>query len=144
MYCDYFGFKQEPFTIAPDPAFLYPSAKHRQALAHLKYGLEREGGFILLTGEVGTGKTTLTRLLLEQTPPSFRVAYILNAKLDTKDVLASICDELPIELPKDQDLSPKSYIDSINANLLQAHAQGFRTLVVIEEAQNLGEDVWRC
>lgn len=141
MYCDYFGFKQEPFTIAPDPAFLYPSAKHRQALAHLKYGLEREGGFILLTGEVGTGKTTLTRLLLEQTPASFRVAYILNAKLDTRDVLASICDELHIDLARDDDPSPKSYLDAINANLLQTHAQGFKTLVVIEEAQNLDEEV---
>jgi general secretion pathway protein A len=141
MYCDYFGFKLEPFTIAPDPAFLYPSAKHRKALAHLKYGLEREGGFILLTGEVGTGKTTLTRLLLEQTPASFRVAYILNAKLDTRDVLASICDELHIKLERERDLSPKSYIDAINANLLETHAQGFKTLVVIEEAQNLGEEV---
>lgn len=144
MYCDYFGFKQEPFTIAPDPSFLYPSAKHRQALAHLKYGLDREGGFILFTGEVGTGKTTLTRLLLEQVPASFRVAYVLNAKLDTKDVLASICDELHIELAAKggaTELSPKSYIDAINANLLETHSQGFKTLVVIEEAQNLDEEV---
>lgn len=141
MYCDFFGFKQEPFSIAPDPAFLYPSAKHRQALAHLKYGLDREGGFILLTGEVGTGKTTLTRLLLEQTPAAFRVAYILNAKLDVEDVLASICDELDIQIPDSRNLSPKTYIDAINGSLLEAHAQGLKTLVVIEEAQNLAEDV---
>lgn len=144
MYCDFFGFKQEPFTIAPDPSFLYPSAKHRQALAHLKYGLDREGGFILFTGEVGTGKTTLTRLLLEQVPAAFRVAYVLNAKLDTRDVLASICDELHIDLTDKGDvseLSPKSYIDAINANLLETHSQGFKTLVVIEEAQNLDEEV---
>ncbi len=141
MYCDYFGFKQEPFTIAPDPAFLYPSSPHRQALAHLKYGLDREGGFILLTGEVGTGKTTLTRLLLEQIPAVFRVAYVLNAKLDILDVLASICDELNISLEAHITKSPKTYIDAINANLLDAHSQGFKTLVVIEEAQNLDEEV---
>lgn len=141
MYCDYFGFKQEPFTIAPDPAFLYPSSPHRQALAHLKYGLDREGGFILLTGEVGTGKTTLTRLLLQQIPAVFRVAYVLNAKLDIEDVLASICDELHISLDTNTEKSPKIYIDAINANLLEAHSQGFKTLVVIEEAQNLDEEV---
>jgi len=141
MYCDYFGFKQEPFTIAPDPAFLYPSSPHRQALAHLKYGLDREGGFILLTGEVGTGKTTLTRLLLQQIPAVFRVAYVLNAKLGIQDVLASICDELHISLDVNAEKSPKTYIDAINASLLEAHAQGFKTLVVIEEAQNLEEEV---
>ncbi|MEQ8955229.1 MAG: AAA family ATPase, partial [Gammaproteobacteria bacterium] len=74
MYLDYFGLQRDPFTISPDPAFLYPSPQHRQALAHLKYGLDREGGFILLTGEVGTGKTTLVRLLLEQLPGNIRVA----------------------------------------------------------------------
>ena len=145
MYCDYFGFKQEPFTIAPDPSFLYPSSQHRQALAHLKYGVDREGGFILFTGEVGTGKTTLTRLLLEQIPASVRVAYVLNAKLGISDVLASICDELHIALDfsstANTNPSPKFFIDAINSDLLEAHSKGFKTLVVIEEAQNLDEEV---
>lgn len=140
MYCDYFGLNREPFSISPDPAFIYPSAKHRQALAHLKYGLEREGGFLLLTGEVGTGKTTLVRLLLDQIPASFRIAYILNATLDKLDVLASICEELGLEVDA-QSRSAKAYVDLINADLLQAHAQGRKTLVIIEEAQNLSPEV---
>lgn len=140
MYCDYFGLSREPFSISPDPAFVYPSAQHRQALAHLKYGLEREGGFLLLTGEVGTGKTTLVRLLVEQVPASFRIAYILNATLDKLDVLASICEELGLAL-ESQPRSAKAYVDLINADLLQAHASGRKTLVIIEEAQNLAPDV---
>jgi len=139
MYLDYFGLKRDPFTISPDPAFLYPSPQHRQALAHLKYGLDREGGFILLTGEVGTGKTTLTRLLLEQLPGNIRVAYILNAKLDSQDALASICSELGLAYSPDDSI--KALTDLINRDLLAAHSQGKKTLVVIEEAQNLDPDV---
>ena len=139
MYLDYFGLNREPFTIAPDPAFLYPSPQHRQALAHLKYGLEREGGFILLTGEVGTGKTTLTRLLLEQLAGNIRAAYVLNAKLSTLDVMASICQELGIE--HQDGSSIKALIDLINQDLLSAHSRGLKTLLVIEEAQNLDPDV---
>jgi general secretion pathway protein A len=139
MYLDYFGLERDPFTISPDPAFLYPSPQHRQALAHLKYGLDREGGFILLTGEVGTGKTTLTRLFLEQLPGNIRVAYILNAKLNSLDVLASICAELGV--PYSPDDSIKTLTDHINRDLLAAHSQGKKTLVVIEEAQNLDPDI---
>ena len=139
MYIDYFGLKTAPFTISPDPAFLYPSPQHRQALAHLKYGLEREGGFILLSGEVGTGKTTLTRLLLEQLPGNIRVAYILNAKLNSQDVLANICQELQLEYSATA--SVKQLIDVINPDLLAAHSQGKKTLLVIEEAQNLDPEV---
>ncbi len=142
MYLEYYGLKCEPFTIAPDPAFLYPSNFHRQALAHLKYGLDREGGFILLTGEVGTGKTTLTRMLLEQVPANVRVAYILNAKLGAEDVLASICHELGVVLPSAVAGSPvKLAIDALNRDLLVSHTRGRKTLVVIEEAQNLSADV---
>lgn len=139
MYLDYFGLERDPFTISPDPAFLYPSPQHRQALAHLKYGLDREGGFILLTGEVGTGKTTLTRLLLEQLPGNIRVAYILNAKLNSRDVLASICSELGLQYSSDDSI--KALTDLINRDLLEAYGQGKKTLVVIEEAQNLDPDV---
>ena len=142
IYLQHFALAREPFSIVPDPGFLYPSVYHRQAVAHLKYGLDREGGFILLTGEVGTGKTTLTRTMIKRIPPHVRVAYILNSKLNASDVLASICDELDIKLPNDNELSfTKQCIDALNQDLLAAHAEGKKTLIVLEEAQNLTSEV---
>jgi len=139
MYLDYFGLRQKPFLITPDPAFLYPSQGHQQALAHLYYGLEREGGFVLLTGEVGTGKTTLCRLLIDELPDNFRLAYILNTKLDCAGVLAGICRELAIDHRDGENVN--GLVAAIYDNLLEAHGSGLHTLVVIEEAQNLAPDV---
>ena len=142
IYLQHFGLKREPFSIVPDPGFLYPSHQHRQAVAHLKYGLDREGGFILLTGEVGTGKTTLTRTMLQRIPAHVRVAYVLNSKLDESDLLASICSELSIKIPTRKNVSfSKVCIDALNKDLLEAHAAGKKTLIVLEEAQNLSHDV---
>jgi general secretion pathway protein A len=140
MYQQYFQFTRLPFTISPDPSFLYPSHQYQDALAHLAYGMQREGGFILLTGEVGTGKTTICRTFLQRLDDSVSVAYVLNTKLDAEDVLASICTELGVNCQPGNH-SPRYYIELLNVELLQAHSNGHKTLVVIEEAQNLAPEV---
>lgn len=140
MYKDYFGLNSKPFSIAPDPHFLYMSERHREALAHLIYGLQTDGGFVLLTGEVGTGKTTICRCLLEQIPADTKIAFVLNPKLTVPELLATICDELGVNYPA-QNTSIKVFIDTINHYLLEAHAQGQKTVVIIDEAQNLSIDV---
>ncbi len=140
MYKDYFGFKEDPFSIAPDPQFLYMSDRHREALAHLIYGMKADSGFVLLTGEVGTGKTTVCRCLLGQVPENSEIAFILNPKLSVIELLATICDELGIVYPQDN-ASVKIFIDQINTYLLNAHSQGKQIVLIIDEAQNLSVDV---
>ena len=142
VYFQHFGLKREPFSIVPDPNLLFPSYQHRQAVAHLKYGLDREGGFVVLTGEVGTGKTTLTRTIIEHLPAHIRVAYILNSKLKEADLFASICKELSIKFKRNSHLSyAKQCSDAIYDNLLQAHSEGLKTLIILEEAQNLDDEI---
>ncbi|MCD6526850.1 MAG: AAA family ATPase [Desulfuromonas sp.] len=140
MYKDYFGLKDKPFSIAPDPQYLYMSERHREALAHLIYGLQTDGGFVLLTGEVGTGKTTVCRCLLEQAPENTEIAFVLNPKLTAPELLATICDELGIDYP-DGNSSIKVFVDGINRFLLDTHAKGRKTVLIIDEAQNLSIDV---
>lgn len=140
MYKQHFGFKELPFSIAPDPRFLYMSEQHREALAHLVYGMNADGGFVLLTGEVGTGKTTVCRCMLEQIPESADISFILNPKMTVGELLATFCDELGIVYPEGNQ-SVKVFVDRINAYLLDAHARGRKTILIIEEAQNLGPDV---
>lgn len=140
MYKEYFGLKEEPFSIAPDPQFLYMSERHREALAHLIYGMKADSGFVLLTGEVGTGKTTVCRCLLNQIPEHSEVAFVLNPKLSVPELLATICDELGISYPVGTS-SIKIFVDQINLFLLDAHSQGKRTILIIDEAQNLSIEV---
>ncbi len=140
MYDEYFGLRETPFSIAPNPRFLFMSERHREALAHLVYGVNSDGGFILLTGEVGTGKTTISRCLLDQIPEHSNIAMILNPKLLAGELLATICDELHIKYPENNG-SIKVYIDCIFQYLLEQNALGRKTVVIIEEAQNLTPDV---
>lgn len=140
MYQNYFGLAEAPFSIAPDPRYLYMSQRHQEALAHLLYGVNGGGGFVLLTGEVGAGKTTVCRCLLEQIPESCDVAYIFNPKLTVAELLSTICAEFGIVCPSGN-FSIKVYVDCINAYLLDAHARGRHTVLIIDEAQNLSADV---
>ena len=140
MYQQYFGLTDAPFSIAPAPRYLYMSQRHQEALAHLLYGVNGDGGFVLLTGEVGTGKTTVSRCLLEQIPENCDVAYIFNPKLTVEELLSTICVEFGIPCPDGQ-ASNKDYVDRINAYLLEAHAKGRRAVLIIDEAQNLSAEV---
>ncbi len=140
MYKEHFGFTSAPFSIAPDPHSLYMSERHKEALAHLFYGMRVDGGFVMLTGEVGTGKTTICRCLLEQVPENTDIAFIFNPKLTVEELLATICDEFGIHHQKNQN-SIKFYVDHINSFLLHSHANGRKAVLIIDEAQNLSTDV---
>lgn len=143
MYTQFFNLKQSPFSIAPDPRYLFMSERHREALAHLLYGVGSGGGIVLLTGEVGAGKTTVCRCFIEQIAANCKLAYIFNPKLSVPELLASICDEFGIEMvaPSSGSISVKRYVDAINAYLLRSHAKGNNNVLVIDEAQNLSAEV---
>jgi general secretion pathway protein A len=136
----YFGLSEAPFSIAPDPRYLYMSESHQEALATLLFGLGGNGGFVLLTGDVGAGKTTICRCLLEQVPAACEVAYIFNPKLTVVELLSTICDEFGIAYPAET-TSIKLFVDLINAYLLDAHAKDRRAVLIIDEAQNLSAEV---
>jgi len=139
LYESYFGLTERPFSIAPDPHYLYMSSRHKEAMAHLSYGLSQGGCFIVLTGEVGTGKTTLCRNLLTDLPDNVDVALILNANLNEAELLQTVCDELKI--PYDNNLSQKQLLDRINNYLLQTFSENRHTVLIIDEAQLLKRDV---
>ncbi|HTT11366.1 MAG TPA: AAA family ATPase [Burkholderiaceae bacterium] len=143
MYARYFGLKQPPFSIAPDPRYLFMSERHREALAHLLYGVRGGGGFVLLTGEIGAGKTTVCRCFLEQIPKRCNVAYIFNPKLTVEELLKSICAEFRIPYEHEGPGVPtvKDYVDVLNEYLLRTHAVGQNNVLIIDEAQNLSADV---
>lgn len=140
MYTAYFGLEEIPFTIAPNPAFLFMSDRHREALAHLTYGLGDNGGFVLLTGEVGTGKTTICRSVMEQLPDSTQAAFILNPTLSSEELLATLCDNLKIRYRK-TGATLKYLTDKIQTKLIKNHDNDINTLLIIDEAQHLKPEV---
>lgn len=140
MYTSFFGLNEKPFSITPDPRYLFMSERHTEALAHLVYGVRESGGFIQLTGEVGTGKTTLVRSLLQQVPENADVALILNPQISRNEFLSAICEELGVPLPASTN-NIKTLTGALNEYLLENHSRGRRTIVIVDEAQNLRIDV---
>src|SRR5690348_6735932 len=126
MYTSFFGLNEKPFAITPDPRYLYLSERHAEALAHLLYGINEAGGFVQLTGEVGTGKTTVVRSLLAQTPKNAEIALILNPRMTALEFLLTICEEVGIGVPDSATESRKDLVDILNQYLLRAHASGRR------------------
>ncbi|WP_439100971.1 AAA family ATPase [Congregibacter sp.] len=140
MYYQYFGLSEAPFSIAVNPRYLYMSPRHRDALAHLLYGVGAGGGFILLTGEVGTGKTTINRCLIEQLPDNADIAIVLNPALDARDMLATVCEELGIVFEEHRP-GLKELTDALHRFLLANHGKSRKTVLMIDEAQHLSFDV---
>ena len=140
LYLAHFRLGEAPFSTTPDQRFLYLSERHREGFAHLLYGVAERGGFVQLTGEVGTGKTTLCRYLLEHIPDHVDVALILNPTVSRLELLATICDELRVPYPAGTE-SVKVFVDGLYAHMLDAHARGRRTVVIVDEAQHLSFDV---
>jgi general secretion pathway protein A len=141
MYLSFFGLNEKPFAITPDPRYLYLSERHAEALAHLLYGINEAGGFVQLTGEVGTGKTTIVRSLLAQTPKNAEIALILNPRMTAPEFLLTICEEIGIGVPDSSMESLKDLVDILSHYLLRAHAGGRRVVLVVDEAQNLAPSV---
>lgn len=139
MYTEFFGLNEKPFAITPDPRYLYMSARHTDALAHLLYGISESGGFVQLTGEVGTGKTTLIRSVLERLPEKAEIALILSPQLTTLEFLATIVQELHRAAPTERTV--KAHIDVLNAHLMHAHAEGRRVVLIVDEAQTLSPEL---
>ncbi|MGD9053727.1 MAG: AAA family ATPase, partial [Desulfobacterales bacterium] len=138
MYNKFFGFKEKPFKLVPNPAYFYLSKSHEEAMAHLNYAISQGDGFVEITGEVGTGKTTLCRTFLESLNGSVEAAYIFNPKMGPKQLLRTIIEEFGIQTRSD---NTKDLIDMLNAFLIKKKASGKKVILLIDEAQNLNRNV---
>src|ERR1700752_4612181 len=141
MYLSFFGLNEKTFAITPEPRYLYLSERHAEALAHLMYGINEAGGFVQLTGEVGTGKTTIVRSLLAQAPKNAEIALILNPRMTPPEFLLTICEELGVGVPDGSSGRLKDLVDILGGYLLRAHGEGKRVVLVVDEAQNLSPEV---
>ncbi len=139
MFQDHFGIEENPFANTPDPQYLFMSPNHKEALAHLVYGVNGQSGFVLLTGEIGIGKTTLCRYLADNMPQGVEFALCVNPRQSEAELLETICDEMNITVHGSRS-RVKDLTDSLNAYLLDVNARGGRAVVIIDEAQNLGFD----
>jgi general secretion pathway protein A len=144
MYLPFFGLAEKPFSITPDPRYLFLSGRHAEALARLVYGIDEAGGFIQLTGEVGTGKTTIIRSLLARQHDKAAIALILNPRMNAAEFMLTLCEELGIGVPDSAESSVKDLIDILNRFLLKAHAEGRRVVLVVDEAQTLAPGTARA
>ena len=140
MYASHFKLRENPFSLTPDPKYLFLSRQHREALNHLIYGIKEKKGFIVVTGGIGTGKTTLSRALLSGMDPSVETALIFNSYLSDMELLEVINQEFGIPLAG-VDRTKRRYIDTLNAFLLANHRAGKNSVVLIDEAQNLSRNV---
>jgi general secretion pathway protein A len=138
MYCSFYGIAEKPFSITPDPKFLYLGKTHKEAFAHLLYGIRERGGFIVITGEIGAGKTTLCRGLLRHLDENTLVAFIFNPTLSALELLKSINEDFGIP---SQGTTKKELIDELNRFLLEKRREGKNTVLIIDEAQSLDGEV---
>jgi len=139
MYTTYYGLKENPFNLTPDPRYLFLSRRHQEALSHLQYGIKERKGFILITGKIGTGKTTLIRALLDDLDRSIKTALIFNAYISDHEILHAINHEFGIS--SDNELTNKQCIDILNTFLLKCYEKGENAVLFLDEAQNLSSKV---
>ena len=140
MYAAYFGLKENPFTLSPEPGYLFLSEQHRDALNYLIYGIKEKKGFILISGDIGTGKTTICRTLLNLLEDSVETALIFNTAISDVELLETVVSEFGIEIPRETG-TKKAYVDALNGFLLQNFAAGRNAVLLIDEAQNLSHGV---
>src|SRR5687767_4184665 len=134
MYEKFFGLSENPFSLTPDPRFIFSSRSHDEALAHLRYWVEHREGFAMITGEVGTGKTTALFRLIEGMARHYEIAFLTNSTLTAVELLEEICRKFRIEV--DRELTKPALLSRLEAYLVRLHEMGHGAVLIIDEAQN--------